>query len=70
MQRVPFPFTPIIVLDGNADNNINITLGNGSNTNIDGSTGAATKNLLYVVLDGWQVKNLAAGNNNLMSCRV
>lgn len=70
MQRVPFPLTPCIVIDGNADNRFNINLGNGSNTNIDGSAASATKNFLYVVLDGWQIKNLSGGGLNIAACRV
>jgi len=75
LQRVPFALTPSIVLDGNADNNFTITLLDGTKTNINGnlnSSSAATqhRNVLYLVLDGWLIKNLATAPVSLAACKL
>lgn len=72
-QRGIFDITPQIILDASADNQIVVTLADGDKTVIDGSvnsSGAATayRNLLWVVLYGWKIKNLAGAG--VAACRV
>lgn len=67
-NRGIFPLTPQVILDASADNGIVVNLANGAKLNIDGSIATATndsgvRNILYVMLYGWKVKNLAGAGN-------
>lgn len=58
--------TPNILLDGNSDNQFTITLAPGATTDLDGSvypgtTAATTRNILYLAVTGYIVKNSADG---------
>lgn len=63
-DRGIFKLTPQIILDASADNKVVVTVANGAKANIDGAistgtTDSGTRNLLYVILYGWKIKNLA-----------
>lgn len=67
-KRGIFDLTPQIILDASADNGIVVTLANGAKGNIDGSISTGTtdsgkRNILYVMLYGWKIKNLAGAGN-------
>lgn len=56
--------TPQLILDASADNSFAVTLANGAKGNIDGSistgtTDSGVRNFLYVIAQGWKVKNLS-----------
>lgn len=60
--------TPQIILDASADNAIVVNLANGVKLNIDGSISTGTtdsgiRNIMYVMLEGWKIKNLAGAGN-------
>lgn len=67
-KRGYFPLTPQILLDASADNTLTVQLATGTITNIDGNTNATTRNLLYVMLWGWKIKNLSG--KGLSACKV
>jgi len=72
-ERGIFPITPQLILDASADNQITVQLADGDKAVIDGSvnsSGAATthRNVLYVVLYGWQIKNFSG--KGLAACRI
>lgn len=63
-----YALTPQIILDASADNAIVVNLANGVKTNIDGAistgtTDSGTRNIMYVILHGWKIKNLAGAGN-------
>lgn len=61
----------IVILDGNADNLLQLNLLAGVTTNIDGSvTNGTTRNYVMPVLMGIRIKNLAGGGYALQSCRI
>lgn len=65
----------IVVLDGENQNNVTVTLpAGGTLTNIDGNTNASTRNLLGVRLIGFRIRNLAGGAGGqgfaAANCRV
>lgn len=61
----------IVILDGNADNLLTLSLLTGVTTNIDGSvTNGTTRNYVMPVLLGIRIKNMAGGGYALASCRV
>lgn len=67
-ERGVYPITPQIILDASADNGIVVNLANGAKGNIDGAISTATtdsglRNILYVMLSGWKIKNLAGAGN-------
>lgn len=67
-QRGVFDITPQIILDASADNAIVVNLANGAKANIDGAVSTGTtdsglRNILYVLLYGWKIKNLAGAGN-------
>lgn len=54
--------TNLVILDGNNDNKVQITLPSGGTlTNIDGNTNATTRNILVVQLDGFRIRSAANG---------
>ena len=70
-----FSLTPNLILNADADNAITIQLANGAKLNIDGNistatTDSGTRNILYVVLNGWKVKNGAGLGTGLSCARV
>lgn len=63
-----YPMTPQIILDASADNQIILNLADGVKTNIDGAistgtTDSGTRNIVYVILHGLKIKNLAGAGN-------
>jgi hypothetical protein len=67
-KRGIVPVTPQIILDASADNNVILNLAQGAKLNIDGSistgtTDSGVRNILYVILAGWKIKNLAGAGN-------
>lgn len=65
-----FHLAPIFTLDAMADNEIVVQLATGPKGNIDGNISSATtdsgvRNILYVALQGWKVKNFANGGNKI-----
>lgn len=71
-QDTFFPLQPIFTLDAMADNEIQFQLATGVKGNIDGNISSTTtesgvRNILYVLLKGWKVKNFANGGNRI-SC--
>lgn len=67
-KRGFFAQTPTLILDAMADNAVVINLNKGTLTNIDGNisattTASTTRNTLYVLLNGWKIKNFANGGN-------
>lgn len=72
-ERGIFPLTPQIILDAAADNAIVVNLANGAKANIDGAISATTtdsgkRNILYVVLYGYKIKNLSGSGNAGLAC--
>ena len=58
--------SPNLILDAMADNDFTISLATGAKGNIDGSISTGTtdsgkRNVLYIVCEGWKIKNLAGG---------
>jgi len=69
-ERGFFAQTPTLILNAMADNSVVLNLGNGAKLNIDGNistgtTASTTRNLVYVLLNGWKIKNFANGGNQL-----
>lgn len=65
-----FAQTPTLILNAMADNSIVLNLAPGAKLNIDGNistgtTAATTRNIVYVLLNGWKIKNFANGGNQL-----
>lgn len=65
-----FSQTPTLILNAMADNSIVLNLAPGAKLNIDGNistgtTASTTRNLVYVLLNGWKIKNFANGGNTL-----
>ena len=65
-DRGLFPLTPTLILNAMSDNAFTLNLSNGVKTNIDGNistgtTAATTRNVVYFMLAGWKIKNLAEG---------
>lgn len=64
-SRGQYPVTPNYIIDAMADNEFTIQLpADGAKGNIDGSISTGTtdsglRNILYVVAEGWKIKNLA-----------
>lgn len=63
-ERGIFALTPQIILDASADNGVTFNLANGAKGNIDGSISTGTtdsgiRNILYIMLYGWKIKNLS-----------
>lgn len=66
-DRGIFAITPQIILDASADNSILLNLTPGAKGNIDGSvssgtTDSGTRNIVYALVYGWKIKNLAGSN--------
>lgn len=70
-----YDITPNLILDASADNGIVVTLSpNGARGNIDGAVSTGTtdsgvRNVLYVCLEGWKIKNLAGAGAGLTGGR-
>lgn len=67
-KRGIFPLTPQIILDASADNQILVNLANGAKLNIDGAistgtTDSGVRNILYVIMYGFKIKNLAGAGD-------
>jgi len=66
----------IVVMDGENQNTISVTLASGGTlTNINGNTNATTRNILAVRITGFRVRNMAGGfpngaNFTSSNCRV
>ena len=72
-ERGMYPLTPQIILDASADNQVTVNLANGAKLNIDGNISATTvdsgvRNILYVMLSGWKIKNLAGAGGGNAAC--
>lgn len=67
-ERGIFPLTPQLILDASADNSVQVNLATGAKLNIDGAISTGTtdsgiRNILYVIMYGWKIKNLAGSGN-------
>jgi len=72
-QRGIFPITPQLILDASADNQFQLNLADGDKTVINGSVDdggdpSAHRNLIWLVLYGWKIKNLSGAG--VAACRV
>lgn len=61
--------TPNVILDGNTDLSFQVILADGAKTDLDGAispgtTAATNRNILWLFVNGWIVKNLADGGRN------
>lgn len=71
-----YDITPNLILDASADNGMIVTLApNGARGNIDGAVSTGTtdsgiRNILYVCLEGWKIKNLAGAGAGLTGGRT
>lgn len=71
-----YDITPNLILDASADNGIVVTLSpNGARANIDGAISTGTtdsgiRNIVYVALEGWKIKNLAGAGAGLTGGRT
>jgi hypothetical protein len=71
-----YDITPNLILDASADNGIVVTLSpNGARGNIDGAVSTGTtdsgvRNIVYVCLEGWKIKNLAGAGAGLTGGRT
>lgn len=62
--------TNLVVLDGNNDNNVQVSLPTGGTlTNIDGNTNASTRNTIIVRLRGFRIRSAANGAFNAANSR-
>ena len=70
-KRGVFPLSSIVLIDGGSDNKLILNLSTYANyAAIDGSvSGATTRNLIVPVLEGYRVKNMAAGGYSLANCQ-
>lgn len=62
-ERGLWPVTPQVILDASADNMFTVNLAPGAKLNIDGSISTGTtdsglRNILYIAVQGWKIKNL------------
>lgn len=63
-KRGMLPVTPQVILDASADNKIVVTLANGIRGNINGAISTGTtestvRNIVYLFVYGWKIKNLS-----------
>ncbi len=61
--------TPSFIIDGNSDVSFSLVLSDGAKTDLDGSispgtTAATTRNVLWLFVNGWVVKNLSDGGRS------
>lgn len=65
------PLNSLVILDGENDNKVQISLPSGGTlANIDGNTNATTRNILVARLDGFRIRNTANGAFTGANCRA
>ena len=71
------PLQPGVVFDGNAENKITFRLASGTKTNIDGSKDNAStpadtnrQTFVYIILDGYALKNAGGNGAQAQACRA